>query len=106
MVCKAFKRFDINNNGTIDAKELQLVLGDDTAEAMLKSRNKGKKRESHFLQIDLDKDGVIDSEEFFAMIRNESGIAPSSETDAIRKQLKDKEDIRLQGIVEEEFSMC
>jgi len=102
MVWNAFKKFDINNNGTIDAKELELVLGDDTVEAMLKGKHKGKKRESLFSQIDLNKDGVIDFEEFFAMIRNESGVAPSSETDAIQKELKDKQDERLQGIVEED----
>eukprot|EP00930_Biecheleria_cincta_P046613 TRINITY_DN32165_c0_g1_i1.p1 TRINITY_DN32165_c0_g1~~TRINITY_DN32165_c0_g1_i1.p1 ORF type:complete len:587 (+),score=147.27 TRINITY_DN32165_c0_g1_i1:82-1842(+) len=101
IVWNAFRKFDLDNNGTIDAKELEHVLGDDAVDTMIKS-SKGKKRKSLFSTLDLNKDGVIDFEEFFAMIRNEAGFPSRPERDAIQEELKDKEERRLKGIVDED----
>lgn len=105
IVWNAFKKFDRDNNGTIDTKELEHVLGDDlVVETMNFKSSDGKRKitKSLFSQIDLNGDGVIDFEEFFAMVRNETGTPSRKEADEIQKQLKDKEKERLQGIVEED----
>jgi len=70
IVWEAFRKFDRDNSGTIDRKELARVLGDTVlAEAM------GKKRiQDIFAQVDGNGDGVIDFEEFLAMMRKAHDI--------------------------------
>lgn len=69
VVWQAFKRFDVDDSGTIDIQELGKVLGDDdVAEAMhLEERGRGALSQL-FNEVDTNGDGVIDFDEFFAMM--------------------------------------
>jgi len=68
IVWQAFKKFDMDNNGTIGKDELAKVLGDrEVAEAMF--LDSGSVAQI-FAQVDVNGDGVIDFDEFFAMMRS------------------------------------
>jgi len=71
IVWTAFKKFDLDNNGSIDIKELNQVIGDEeVVEAMnLKDSSQLGSLDQIFEQVDKNGDGKIDFEEFFQMIR-------------------------------------
>ncbi|CAE7567428.1 CPK2 [Symbiodinium pilosum] len=79
IVWTAFKKFDLDNNGSIDMKELAQVIGDEqVVEAMnLKDRGDVSNLVHIFEQVDKNGDGKIDFEEFFQMIR---GVENSSQS--------------------------
>merc|ERR1711933_509754 len=72
VVWTAFKKFDLDGSGAIDKQELGKVLGDDgVREAMHLSDQ--SKLDQIFAQVDENGDGVIDFDEFFAMLRKADG---------------------------------
>mmetsp|Transcript_10694 Transcript_10694/g.17674 ORF Transcript_10694/g.17674 Transcript_10694/m.17674 type:complete len:183 (-) Transcript_10694:186-734(-) len=87
IVWNAFKKFDLDNNGSIDLKELNQVLGDaEVAEAMnLKDSAAIGNVYSIFMQVDQNHDGKIDFEELRNYLHPPSG----NENTAHRKRFKD-----------------
>lgn len=81
IVWNAFKKFDLDNNGSIDLKELNQVLGDaEVAEAMnLKDSAAIGNVYSIFMQVDQNHDGKIDFEEFFQMMRGAENSSQAAE---------------------------
>jgi len=69
IVWAAFRKFDRDGNGTIDKSELAKVLGDDTLKDELALFGDQQELTKIFKEIDTNGDGVIDFEEFFAMVR-------------------------------------
>eukprot|EP00439_Symbiodinium_sp_Y106_P078443 s1332_g17.t1 len=81
IVWTAFKKFDMDSNGSIDMKELAQVIGDEqVVEAMnLKDSGDVGSLVHIFEQVDKNGDGKIDFDEFFLMIRGEEqGLKMSS----------------------------
>lgn len=105
IVWTAFKKFDLDNNGSIDLKELKQIIGDaDVAEAMnLKDSSAISNVYAIFEQVDQNHDGKIDFEEFFQMMRgaeNSSqavdGPKKGSSTPTIQEQR-----MKLSGLLED-----
>mmetsp|Transcript_132446 Transcript_132446/g.313996 ORF Transcript_132446/g.313996 Transcript_132446/m.313996 type:complete len:577 (-) Transcript_132446:95-1825(-) len=91
IVWNAFKKFDLDNNGSIDFKELEQVIGDvDVAQAMnLKDSESINNIQQIFQQVDQNHDGKIDFEEFVELAL-ELGIAPL-EPEAIKAEMEHQE---------------
>jgi len=70
IVWRAFKRFDIDGSGAISKSELKHVLGDDEVQGAMQLSCKQVEEELDklFDQIDGNGDGMIDFDEFFAMV--------------------------------------
>merc|ERR1712232_1019043 len=69
VVWAAFRKFDVDGNGSIDVKELAKVLGDEDLKEQMHLSGEPGRLEEVFKEIDVNGDGLIDFEEFFAMVR-------------------------------------
>merc|ERR1719384_577520 len=77
VVWNAFKKFDLDGSGAIDRDELAQVLGSDEVADVMHVKVEQKKLIELFSAIDVNNDGMIDFEEFFAMMRHvEDTLAP------------------------------
>jgi len=75
VVWQAFKKFDLDGNGTIDRNELSKVLGDPSvASAMHLSKADQQRLEVLFQHVDSNNDGLIDFDEFFAMVKSSENM--------------------------------
>lgn len=69
MVWSAFRKFDRDGSGTIDKAELMNVLCDDALKDEFSLVGDQEEINKIFNEIDLNGDGLIDFDEFFAMVR-------------------------------------
>jgi len=74
-VWMAFKKFDLNGSGSIDRHELSKVLSDDSVKKAMHLQDEAHTRqlEEIFAAVDTNNDGVIDFDEFFAMMCKAEG---------------------------------
>jgi len=74
-VWMAFKKFDLNGSGSIDRHELSKVLSDDSVKKAMHLQEEAHRQqlEEIFSQVDTNQDGVIDFDEFFAMMCHVEG---------------------------------
>merc|ERR1712217_363553 len=70
VVWAAFRKFDVDGSGTIDVKELAKVFGDEELKEQMHLSGDPHRLEEIFKEIDVNGDGFIDFEEFFAMVRS------------------------------------
>lgn len=75
IVWAAFRKFDRDGSGSIDKKELMMVLGDPDLKDELALFSDQTELDRIFNEIDANGDGVIDFEEFFAMVREREDVA-------------------------------
>jgi len=68
-VWNAFKKFDLDNSGAIDKKELNRILGNDDVVKAMHLEGKRDRLQQIFEQVDINGDGLIDFEEFFRMMK-------------------------------------
>jgi len=69
IVWAAFRKFDVDNSGSIDKVELLSVLGDAEFKESLSMCGDHEKVAQLFEEIDVNGDGIIDFDEFLAMVR-------------------------------------
>jgi len=69
LVWAAFRKFDVDGSGSISKAELLQVLGDDVLKDELAITGDSDQIAKLFSEIDTNGDGVVDFDEFFAMIR-------------------------------------
>jgi calcium-dependent protein kinase len=69
IVWAAFRKFDVDGSGTISVQELTKVLGDDDMKDQMQVTGDPTKIQEIFAEIDVNGDGEIDFDEFFAMVR-------------------------------------
>lgn len=68
-VWAAFRKFDVDNSGSIDKSELVSVLGDENFKASLSIGGDQDRVAQLFDEIDVNGDGIIDFDEFLGMVR-------------------------------------
>jgi calcium-dependent protein kinase len=88
IVWAAFRKFDRDGSGSIDKNELMNVLGDDALKDEFSLIGDQDELSKIFNEIDVNGDGVIDFEEFFAMVRVAEEGARDSVQDKPRRSPK------------------
>lgn len=73
VVWNAFKKFDLDGSGAIDRSELGKVLGDDDVVEAMQLHGAGDRLQDIFDMVDSNGDGMIDFDEFFAMMLDKAG---------------------------------
>jgi len=83
MCWRAFKTFDVDGGGTIDKEELLKLLGFDSLADQMQVKLTEAEVDAIMNEVDLNRDGKIDFEEFMAMMRK----MPNARTEKIRRNI-------------------
>lgn len=87
IVWAAFRKFDVDNSGSIDKSELLSVLGDEQFKESISMIGDHGRVAQMFDEIDANGDGIIDFDEFLAMVREAEEEARDAKVDKPARQV-------------------